>query len=206
MPLVVRASIIDLRTDTPKANDSFIVDTNVWLWLFYPPLTQDSAGVQRQQAIDYPNYFKAALATKATLYSSALVFAELTHNIERTEKSIYDSNLASPLDAKIYRHDYPKQRLKVTKLVQDAWSDISSSSKLLNMNLDDSFMSASLKLFPTAELDGYDLFTAQMAMQSQINQIITDDGDFATVAGLTIFTANPKILNLAAKSGKLVNR
>jgi len=206
MPVVIRASVVDLRSDSPKADDSFIVDTNVWLWLYYPPLTQNSAGEPLQSAIDYPNYFKSALAAKATLYSSALIFSELTHNIERKEKRIYESNLANELDAKVYRHDYPRQRLKVTQLVQDAWSDISSSSKLLDMNLDSNFMTESLSLFPATQLDGYDLFTAQLAKQSQVNQIITDDGDYATVAGLTIFTANQKILNLANQCGKLVVR
>lgn len=206
MPVVIRASVVDLRSDIPKTDDSFIVDTNVWLWLYYPPLTQNSAGDPLQSAIDYPNYFKAALAAKATLHSSALIFSELTHNIERKERLIYESNLANSLDPKVYRHDYPRQRLKVTKLVQDAWSDISSSSKLLDMNLDSDFMTESLSLFPATQLDGYDLFTAQLAKQSQVNQIITDDGDYATVDGLTIFTANQKIINLASQSGKLINR
>jgi len=30
MPLVVRAEVVDLRADSPKPNDVFAVDTNVW--------------------------------------------------------------------------------------------------------------------------------------------------------------------------------
>lgn len=206
MPLDVRASVIDLRTDTPTNNDSFIVDTNVWLWLLYPPLSQNSSGNQKQQAIDYPSYFKLALSANSFLYSTGLVFAELAHNIERTEKNIYDSNLAKPLDTKVYRHDYPKQRAKVTSLVSDAWSDILSYSKLLDINLNNTFMSEASSFFPSVELDGYDAFTAQLAIQSSTKQIITDDGDFASVPGLTVFTANPKVINLAAKAGKLIVR
>lgn len=206
MPLVVRAYVIDLRTDNPTTSDSFIVDTNVWLWLLYPPLTQNSSGNQKQQAIDYPNYFKLALSANSILYSTGLVFAELAHNIERTEKSIYDSNLAKPLDPKVYRHDYPKQRAKVTSLVSDAWSDILGYSKLLDINLNNTFMNEASSFFPSVGLDGYDAFTAQLAIQSDAKQIITDDGDFASVPGLTIFTANPKVINLAAQAGKLIVR
>ena len=180
MPLVVRASVIDLRTDSPTINDSFIVDTNVWLWLLYPPLTLNSTGNQKQQAIDYPNYFKLALSAKSTLYSSGLVFAELAHNIEKNECTIYNSKLATTVDAKKYRHDCPNQRIKVTTLIRDAWSDVLGFSTLLNVNLDDTFMQDTLSLFPSVGLDGYDAFTAQLATQSDIKQIITDDGDFAS--------------------------
>lgn len=206
MPLAVCASVIDLRTDTPTSDDSFLVDTNVWLWLLYPPLTQNSNGNQKQQAIDYPNYFKLALSAKSTFNSTGLVFAELAHNIERTEKSIYDSSLAKSLDAKVYRHDYPKQRAKVTSLVSDAWSDILGYSKLLDINLNNTFMNEASSLFQSVGLDGYDAFTAQLAIQTDANHIITDDGDFASVPGLTIFTANPKVINLAAQAGKLIVR
>lgn len=205
MPLVVRATVVDIRTDTPKISDSFIVDTNVWLWLLYPPLTQNSNGNQKQQAIDYPSYFKLALAAKSKFYSSGLVFAELAHNIERTEKNIYDSNLASPLDLKDYRHDYPRQRAKVTTLINDAWSDILGFSELLKINLDDAFMQEATALFPTVGLDGYDAFTAQAAIKTRVN-VITDDGDFASVPGLTVFTANARVINVAAQSGMLVVR
>jgi hypothetical protein len=39
-----------------------------------------------------------------------------------------------------------------------------------------------------------------------IVQIITDDGDFATVAGIQVFTANRTILNAARSHGKLQTR
>lgn len=206
MPLVIRASVVDITTDTPTSNDGFVVDTNVWLWLLYPPLTLNDSGGLKQQAINYPNYFKLGLTAKSIFYSSGLVYAELAHNIERTQKSIYDSNLAKPLDPKAYRHDYPKQRANVTGLINDAWADILSYSKLLNVNLDVSFMQETSSLFPSVGLDGYDVFTAQLATQSTITNIITDDGDFASVPGLTIFTANPRVINLAKQANKLIIR
>jgi hypothetical protein len=42
MPLTVRAQVVDIRADTPKGSDRFLVDTNAWYWLFYP-----SRAVQR---------------------------------------------------------------------------------------------------------------------------------------------------------------
>lgn len=32
----VRARVIDLKADTPKVEDMFLVDTNVWFWFLLP--------------------------------------------------------------------------------------------------------------------------------------------------------------------------
>jgi hypothetical protein len=33
MPLVVRAQVVDIRSDAPTSADRFFVDTNAWYWL-----------------------------------------------------------------------------------------------------------------------------------------------------------------------------
>lgn len=38
--LTVCADVIDIRADHPKSTDSFLVDTNVWLFLAYNRATQ----------------------------------------------------------------------------------------------------------------------------------------------------------------------
>jgi hypothetical protein len=37
-------------------------------------------------------------------------------------------------------------------------------------------------------------------------QLITDDGDFATVPGIQVFTANRNVINAARSQGKLQTR
>lgn len=206
MALSIRASIIDIRTDKPKNNDSFIVDSNVWLWLLYPPLTVDSNNNPKQQATNYPNYIKFALAEKANLLTSGLAYAELAHRIEATEKSIYDSRLQQELKPKDYRHNYPMERARIVQLINDAWSDILNYAHLLEVKLDADFMSKASSLLRFVGLDGYDVFLTQLAIDTGYTNIITDDADFATVQELTVFTANPMVINLARQSGKLIAR
>jgi hypothetical protein len=31
----VQAEVVDISADTPKTEDAFLVDTNVWYWLTY---------------------------------------------------------------------------------------------------------------------------------------------------------------------------
>lgn len=205
MPLAIRASVVDITTDTPKSTDKLLVDTNIWLWLYYPALTLTNGGAMKQQAIIYPKYFSDGQAQKTTFYSTGLVYAELAHIIERTQRTIYEK-LSNQLDPKVYRHDYFRERLKITKLISEAWQDITAYSQLLDINLNNLFMQNSTSLFTRVGVDGYDVFTAQLAKQSNVTGILTDDGDFATVPGLTIFTANKNVINLAAQAKKLITR
>ena len=46
---------------------------------------------------------------------------------------------------------------------------------------------------------------AQMKKE-EINNIITDDGDYCTVHGITVFTPNRNVLNAATSQGKLLTR
>jgi hypothetical protein len=52
----------------------------------------------------------------------------------------------------------------------------------------------------------YDLFILETLKKEGITNIITDDGDFATVSGITVFTANRNLINTAQLQGKLVVR
>ena len=206
MPLTVRAQVVDIRADTPKDSDRFLVDTNAWYWLFYARASQTPSAPQPHQLIDYPTYLKKAIQAQSVLYCCALNFAELAHNIEKAEREIYADKASKNIGAKPFRHDYPNQRIKVVKLIGDTWSDVRSMSTLLDLTLDSSFMQSATTLFPSVGLDGYDLFMAETALRSGISQIITDDSDFATVPGITLFTANSRVIQDAKAAQRLLVR
>lgn len=206
MPLAVRASVVDIQGDTPKPEDQFIVDTNVWLFLLYPPASLNSLGAPLPQATHYPTYIQKTVTNKSILRSVALSLAEIAHNVERAEREAYSAMAGKAIQPKDYRHDYPNQRRKVTTLVKDTWADVMSISKLLDMNLDAPFVDSAMALFPSVGLDGYDLFMAEKAIQSGNKQIITDDKDFLTVPGITVFTANQNAIQAAQAAGKLITR
>jgi hypothetical protein len=202
MALVVRAKIVDIRTDAPKDTDRFLVDTNAWFWLFYSRASQALNPAQSA----YPAYISLALTAKANLHCSALSFAELAHNIEKTEREIYAEQANRKINTKEFRHDYPGQRRKVVTQITDTWGGVVSISTLLDAEMNTGFIQSALSLFPSVALDGYDVFMAESAIKVGITQIITDDGDYATVFGLTVFTANQKVIQAAQTAGKLITR
>lgn len=205
MPLTVRAQVVDIRADTPKDSDRFLVDTNVWYWLYYP---QASRTANSYQVSNYPAYIKKAISAKSALNCCALNFAELAHNIEKAEREIYGASIGQQIKPKVFRHDacFSSQYARIVTLITDTWDDICNVSILLDMTLDSAFMQSATALFPSVGLDGYDLFMAEAGLHSGISQIITDDGDFATIPGITLFTANQRVIQDAKAAKKLLVR
>lgn len=131
-----------------------------------------------------------------------LSLAELAHNIEQTERQIFSSTLKP----KEYRHNYPAQRAKVVAEVQAAWSQVKSTAVCTDVLVNEETTNTLLTRFQTQLLDGYDLLILEAMDKARIKQIITDDGDYVTVPGIKVFTANSSAIATAKSQGKLLIR
>jgi predicted nucleic acid-binding protein len=131
-----------------------------------------------------------------------LSLAELAHNIEQTERQIFSSTLKP----KEYRHNYPAERAKVVAELQAAWSQVKSTAVCTDVLVSEETTNASLTRFQTQLLDGYDLLILEAMDKARIKQIITDDGDYVTVPGIKVFTANGSAIATAKSQGKLLIR
>ena len=54
-----------------------------------------------------------------------------------------------------------------------------------------------MQSFEQLPVDGYDLFSINAIKAAGISQVISDDGDFCTVPGITLFTANSSAIRAA---------
>ncbi|MEH1850314.1 MAG: PIN domain-containing protein [Nostoc sp.] len=197
----VKADVIDIATDSPQKGDIFLVDTNVWYWLTYPPASLSLTAYQS----NYSNYITDTFTAGATLCCSGLSLAELAHIIEREEKRL--SSYRSSSNNKEYRHNYPSERTKVVSRVKAAWNRVKNIYALqISVELDENTVDNALTQFSTQCLDGYDLFILESMKQESVNKIITDDGDYVTVPGIQVFTANPGAIAAARNQGKLITR
>jgi len=198
---VIQAEVVDINADSPTATDAFFVDTNVWYWMTYP----NAAAAAFPGQLDYPAFVNCALAVEARLCCSGLSLAELSHLIEKTEREIYEKSVGM-IRAKEYRHNLPSERSRVVSEVEAAWGQVKSLSSPLALTVDEKVTDAALDRFQTEKLDGYDLFILETMKNHGVVQVITDDGDFATVAGIRVFTANRNVLLAARTQGKLLMR
>ncbi len=198
----VRAEVIDITTDTPKPGDAFLVDTNVWYWLTYPNATSFIPN----RLSDYPFYLNNALGVNSKVHHTGLTLAELSHIIEKTEREIYERSIRSSVKPKEFRHNLTGQRIRVVSEIQAAWGQVTSLAEPLPITIDTPTASAALARLQSEKVDGYDLFILESMKNHGVVQVITDDGDFATVPGIQIFTANRNVIQAAKAQGKFLTR
>lgn len=201
--LKVNANVVDIASDTPRPEDVFLVDTNVWYWMTYSRASV--AGAKHYQISAYPAYTNNALSVNATIYQSGVSIAELSHVIEKSERDIF--NKTNPqVSAKEYRHNFPSERENVCSEIKSACMQVLDLGETMNVSVDSEMVKSVLSHLTTCAVDGYDLLLLEAMAASGVKQVITDDGDFATVPGITVFTANRTIVNAARDQGKLIVR
>ncbi|MBD2387344.1 hypothetical protein [Cylindrospermum sp. FACHB-282] len=208
--LNIQADVIDIRNDTPKQEDIFFVDTNVWLWLTYT--NARLSGAKYYQLNNYPKYLKQARSNQATLTYSGLILAELAHVIERTEFDIYVQShqhyLPQDFRLKDFRHNYPTERANVVAEVQLSWIQIKDFAHSADLTVNEATTDAAVNRLETQAVDGYDLLLLESISRAGVGQIkiITDDIDYAVVPDIQIFTSNDNMIRPAKTQKRLVVR
>lgn len=203
----VRAQVVDLTRDRPKAEDRFWVDTNVWLWQVYPAMTVSMDDRRKRICDSYLRYFADAMKAKSALHWCALQFSEIAHQIERTEFEAAKS--AGVTSLKEFRHNNARERQRVTGLIQGAWQDVcSNGASALSpaLQLDASAAEKATSIIAACALDGHDLFYLQSLQAAGVTQVLSDDGDFCTVPGITLFTSHRGVIEAARQQGRLIRR
>lgn len=201
------AGVYDVRIDSPRANDRFFVDTNVWKSFAYANATTGPSGRPAASAA-YSKYVTKCLDATATLYWSPLSYSELAHIVETVEMEIHNA-VAPPhkvcRSIKEFRSG-DLERLTVVTEMQIAWGQVSSIGKALPTPTDDAALKAAIALFEGYPLDGYDVFYVNAMRNAGLDAVVTDDIDFIYVPGLRVFTANDRALKQATMFRKLLTR
>jgi predicted nucleic acid-binding protein len=202
----VLANVVDIRTDVPRPRDTFWIDTNVWYWLTYSRASLSPNPPRFYQTKDYPDYIAAALRAKATLYRCELSLAELAAALEKSEREIFEATTGADVPVKLFRHNYTAERLHVVSEVNSAWGQVTSMAKPVHAEITDATCGKALQRLSQQKVDGYDAFILEALQSAGISEILTDDGDFSTVPGVTIYTANRGVLQAAAAQNRLIKR
>ena len=203
----VKAVVVDLRLDTPKPADRFYVDTNAWFWTVYSNVQFSPNPPHQNQTQEYPSFLKRVLNLGGQLVWCGLSLSELAHLIEKTEWEIYCKATPATLKPKEYRHNLPVERARVVAEIQTAWQGVESMAASVNTpEINAAATTAALQNFATLPVDGYDLFAIHALKAAGITQVISDDGDFCSVPGITLFTANQNVINAARAQKKFRQR
>lgn len=202
----VKANIYNILNDNPTASDCFLVDTNVWLFSFFPKLGMEMA--ERDNAQKYENYtLKKVRNAGGTLFHCRPQLLEIAHVIEETLFGIYKESLSQGklLKLKDYRKN-DKERTQVIHEIKDCWSQINAVSTPVDVEFNSDFESAVLTHITNYRLDQFDGILLECSNKAKMIGIITDDSDLAQVDGIKIFTYNQRVIREATTSKKLLAR
>lgn len=194
---IVRAAVIDVGVDQPSEDDEFVVDTNSWKELTYSRV--------RQPKPAYPSYIKKVLSAKGTLYSSGVCLVELAHAIEENELALVQKGATTPT-RKEFRHGDDAGRRRVLEEITTSWAQVATMATLIDLRVDEPSTKRVMASLTAARVDGYDALLLEAMRSRGVFNVITDDGDFATVKDISMFTANPHVLRVARKQGMLKQR
>jgi hypothetical protein len=204
----VQADVVDIQRDSPSATDAFLVETNVLYWMAYSRSGLGSRPPRAYQVTAYPAFLRAAMAAESKLCRCELSLAELASLIERKERELHSSATGHDWDRepKEYRHNLVVERSRVTAEIEAAWSLVSTLCAPFPFTIDGRVGQSALDRLMGLPVDGYDSLLLEAIGQGGICQVLTDDGDFCTVPGITVFTANRRVVEAAANAGRLVVR
>jgi len=198
----IQVEVVSIKSDVPKPTDAFFIDTNVWYWMVYSRAGQADQPPKPYQIRDYPSYIGKARTACAKLYRCGFSLAELAHLIEKAEREIFVRTYG-PIRTKEF---HAPERARVVAEVQNTWGRIKMIATPVEALIDEATTNAALTRFHTQPVDGYDLFILEAIAKAGIVQVITDDGDFATVPSIQVFTSNQNVIQAAQNQGKLLAR
>lgn len=200
----VLAKVLDIRHDVPQKSDAIFVDCNAWYWHTYSRASMRLKGPKPDQLQHYPQYLDAALEAGATIYCSNHSLTELCSLIERAEAEIYakEHNLED-LPVKSFRHQPDAVIATYRKEIDSVWAQVRSMATYISQVWDGDLSQRLVERVGAERLDAYDALVLLLTEEHKITRILTDDGDFSTVSGLTVHTANQKVINAAMRFGKI---
>ncbi|MGC9337928.1 MAG: hypothetical protein ACP5EQ_07555 [Candidatus Cloacimonadia bacterium] len=199
------ADVVDIKEDCPLEDDIFFVDTNVWFWLTYTKASQSASPVFQYQYDEYPNYVNTALFVGSQLLPSTISLIELAHLIEKTERELYMKD-NTKIGLKEFRHHLEWERKQVAMEIETAWEQVKGIAQPVSCEIDNEITDSIITRFQNEKMDAYDFLILESMRCHGVVKIITDDGDFATISGIQVFTANHNVIETARKNDKLILR
>lgn len=192
----------DFKVDEVQEKMSIYLDTNIWYWLTY-----SGAHEEEQQPVYAQFAQKAFKKDEIQLLRSHLIYGELTHIIERDKYDEYKRRNNVQVSMKKFRQ-LSNERNSVVADIEASLNFMDRITikdedfiEVLNYISRESFVHT----LRNTTLDGTDVLMAHFISQNDINNIVTDDGDFLSVRGINVFTYNARSIALAKKQNKILH-
>ncbi len=136
--------------------------------------------------------------------------SHFSFQVETAEREIAEGagQIPSGTKPKDSRHNDSSQRANVIAEITNCWQAVESLASELRGGVvaNAGLVASALPLMSWCAVDGYDLFMVEVLKAAGVIQVLSDDGDFCTVAGITLFTANRAVIAQATSQQRLATR
>ena len=196
---MVLANVYDLRsidTNIIPEHTKFAIDTNVLYWMHY-----SRCNTTGYQIMYYPQFISDLMERQISFVTTACNVSELLHLVEKKEYDIFKAS-NSVRNIKEFRKN-KSERINVQKELEIIMMQIESMYSVQDFELDFSLLSKFVHNFDSHRCDNNDYSILTYLKDAGINNVITDDCDFITYAGINVYTANENIINEAKRKNIL---
>jgi len=172
--MVVDISTFDTTSFGPS--DVFFLDTNIILYLHYPPYNS------AYKAVIYSNFIAGLQKSGCSLRVSSFNVQEAFHVIETLELNSYNSKQSTPLSRKSFRNKY---RSYIGTQASALWSQIKSNYQIENAIINRDMLDEFINNYTHYRYDPIDyLLTANHPTCN----IISSDYDFSSDPAISVYT------------------
>ncbi len=198
----IKATVFDIQKDYSVFGQTFFVDSNVWYWVTSPQGYDAAAYYQNEY---YPPFFEKACGS-SKIFASIINLVEVANIIEANHLRIYNQLHSPPISKKDMRYDMPGERKDVVEEIQASWGCLKALAVVIDTEIDgDTDSKDALDLISAYPIDSYDSIISLTMKKHGIDCILSDDCDFATLPGISVYTANKNVIETARRNGKLAN-
>ncbi len=213
-PNLVKAQVVDIQNRRSPLPQKVVVDANVLYFVFYPSFAQlRSAGGRTPhgyQTGEYPRWWGRVERAKGGFFVSEVTLEEFIQLIETAElETLFRTDPNVPADMEFTRKEaryrYGDQLATVRQTGIGVLQQVRKNTSLLPAfrNQEDRLQRV-VQAWQTSFMDPNDAIVVASAIYGSIPHIVTDDADFLTVEGTTIYTANNRAIEAATAAGKLI--
>ena len=180
--------ITDITKFVPQKNENFLIDTNIWLYLFCP-----IGNYKTKQIKPYEDFFDKAIKNGSIFFISSLILSEFINRYLRLEYAILNvqNNNAFPDFKKDFR---PSQEYKAVSSI--IYTTLKQNILKIAKSLDDSFTTLNIDQIVASigDIDFNDEYISHLSIRSKF-KLVTNDADLKlTKSNPHLITANKRLL------------
>ena len=171
-------------------NRAYCLDTNILYWYFYPRANFNNT---KEKEEIYYNFVDTLISDGNPICITSMNLTELINIIEKNEYDLYCKT--HPNVSKKEFRNIESERKRVKNIIKASVSSVYSNCKIYSVNITVDKVNEFVEKFNGNTTDIFDYISVEELKKMGNSYFVSDDQDLASIDGITLFTANKKVLS-----------